>query len=67
MSWHNNVDAWQLCGCASEEEYNEQQADNESSFYSMMEQIAKSENPETLDIVEIVKESIKIDFAKRVN
>lgn len=67
MGWDNNVDAWQLCGCASEEEYNEQQANNEFSFYGMMEQIARSENPEKLDIVEMAKESVKIDFAKRVN
>lgn len=67
MGWDNNVDAWQVCGFSSEEEYNEQQANDESSFYGMMEQIAKSENPEKLDIVEMAKESVKIDFAKRVN
>ena len=67
MGWDNNVDAWQLNGCASEEEYNEQQANNESSFFYMMRQVAESEHPEKLDIVEMAKESVKIDFAKRVN
>jgi hypothetical protein len=66
MGWDNNVDAWQLCGCSSEEEYN-QQANNDSSFYDMMRQVVESKNPEKLDIVEMTKESVKIDFAKKVN
>lgn len=66
MGWDNNVDAWQLCGCASEEEYN-QQANDDSSFYDMMRQVVESEKPEKLDIVEMANESVKIDFAKRVN
>jgi uncharacterized lipoprotein len=44
MGWDNNIDAWQLCGCSSEEEYN-QQVNNYDSFYDMMMQIAESENP----------------------
>jgi hypothetical protein len=57
---YNNVDAWMMNGCVSEQEYNEQC----SSFYAMIDAI---EAKDSFDIAEFAKESVKIDDAKEVD
>lgn len=67
MGRNNNTNISESCNFTSEEEYDEQPTDEELAFFAMMDIVAKSKNSKRLDIVKMAKESVKIDFAKRVN
>ncbi len=64
MSNGKYIETWKLCGHTSEDEY---RANDNFSFENMIRQVVESENPEKLDVIEMAKQSTKIDFAKGVN